>query len=113
MGRQTPEGRVKDKCKKILKARGIWYYMPVQNGMGVVGIPDLICCMEGRFLGIETKAPGKLHTLTANQRNRIREIHEAGGFALVIDDPEHLEEWLNAYEKIQAQGEGQEQEPGE
>lgn len=100
---QTPEGRVKDKVKKLLKARGIWYYMPMQNGMGVVGIPDLICCYGGRFLAIETKAPGKKRNLTPNQQRRISEILEAGGWAIVIDDPAELEEWLDGYE---------EQEPG-
>jgi hypothetical protein len=86
----TPEGRVKAAVKKYLKERGVWFFMPVQNGMGVVGIPDLICCWNGKFLAIETKAPGKLNALTPNQRHRITEIREAGGMALVIDDVEQL-----------------------
>lgn len=99
----TPEGRVKDKIKKLLKAHGIWYYMPVQNGMGVVGIPDLICCYEGLFIGIETKAPLKNPTTfdqrwnkaTANQQARMREIQLAGGIAFVADDVAQVEELLN------------------
>lgn len=91
----TPEGKVKNAVKKILKARGIWFYMPVQNGMGVVGIPDFICCYEGHFLAIETKAPGKLHALTVNQKNRIKEINAADGTAIVIDNPDDLEDWLD------------------
>lgn len=54
---QTPEGKVKDAVKKELRKRDIWYFMPMQNGFGVVGIPDFICCWEGTFLAIETKAP--------------------------------------------------------
>lgn len=95
VAKATPEGRVKAKCKTLLKERGIWYYMPVQNGMGVVGIPDLICCWNGKFLAIETKAPGKIKALTANQKLQIRKIQEANGDALVIDDPDKLEAWLN------------------
>jgi len=98
----TPEGRVKDQIKKLLKARDIWYYMPVQNGMGVVGIPDFICCWDGLFLAIEAKAPGKRHTLTMNQKRRIDEILQAEGLALIVDDPAQLEEWLNAHQKSQA-----------
>jgi hypothetical protein len=98
----TPEGKVKKKVKERLKARGIWYYAPVQMGMGVVGIPDFICCQPvvitqamvgktfGRFLAIETKAPGKLDTLTPNQEARIAEIRAAGGAAIVIDDDVHI-----------------------
>jgi len=38
----TPEGKVKDAVRKLLKVRTIWYYQPMQNGMGQVGIPDFI-----------------------------------------------------------------------
>lgn len=106
VAKATPEGRVKAKCKTILKERGIWYYMPVQNGMGVVGIPDLICCWDGKFLAIETKAPGKIRALTANQKLQIRKIKEASGYALVIDNPDTLEAWLDGTER-----EIEEQEP--
>ena len=91
----TPEGRVKEKVKKLLKGRGIWYFMPAANGFGRVGIPDFICCMDGKFLAIETKAPGKRDNTTANQENRINEIRAAKGWALVVDDPQQLEEFLN------------------
>lgn len=96
---QTPEGKVKDQVKKLLKARGIWYYMPMQNGMGVVGIPDLICCWDGRFLAIETKAPGKQKATTPNQKARIREIRAAGGMAIVVDDVSQVKEWLDGNEE--------------
>jgi len=101
---QTPEGRVKADIKKFLKREGFiaagepipeggcagWYYMPVQNGMGVVGIPDFICCWSGAFLAIEAKAPGKQNGTTANQKNRLAEIISADGVALVVDDVEQL-----------------------
>jgi len=90
----TPEGRVKVAVKKLLKAKGIWYFCPMQNGMGVVGIPDFICCWQGRFLAIETKAPGKLKTLTANQEARLEEISTHGGWITVVDDAAQLEEFL-------------------
>lgn len=86
----TPEGKVKAACKKELKARGIWHYMPVQNGMGVVGIPDIIGCWNGWFIAIETKAKGKKSGVTPNQANRLKEIQSAKGLALVIDDVEEL-----------------------
>lgn len=88
----TPEGRVKAQVKKWLKERNIFYFMPVSNGMGQVGIPDFICCVNGMFLGIETKAPGKRGNTTANQDRVIMEIHKSGGAAVVIDDVSQLEE---------------------
>ena len=86
----TPEGRVKAAVKKWLKERKIYYYCPMQNGMGVVGIPDFVCCWEGHFMAIETKAPGKRSNVSANQQNQIDQIIAAGGSAYVIDDVEQL-----------------------
>lgn len=93
----TPEGRVKAAVKKLLKGAGIWFYMPIQNGMGRTGIPDFICCASGQFLAIETKAPGKRNNLTANQAITLAEINEASGWTLVIDDPNTLMVWLKAH----------------
>lgn len=83
---KTPEGKVKDAVRKVLRQYGVYHYMPMQNGMGVVGIPDIICCVRGKFLAIETKAPGKLHTVTANQQRQIDLIRESGGVVLVTDN---------------------------
>lgn len=91
----TPEGKVKAAVKKVLQARGIWFFMPMQNGFGVVGIPDFICCWKGQFLAIETKAPGKRNTTTANQDRKLQEIQDHGGWAIVVDDATQLIEYLN------------------
>lgn len=92
----TPEGRVKNAVKKVLKDRGIWYFMPMQNGFGVVGIPDFICCWDGTFLAIETKAPGKRGDTTANQERKLQEIGNHGGLAIVVDDAQQLIDFLEA-----------------
>jgi hypothetical protein len=90
----TPEGKVKAAVKKFLADHNIWYFMPMQNGMGVVGVPDLICCWDGMFLAIETKAPGKRKNVTANQERVMTEIQSHGGSAIVVDDVQQLKEFL-------------------
>ena len=79
---RTPEGRVKDAVKRVLKERGIWFFMPVQNGMGMVGIPDFICCHAGRFLAIETKAPDNPEDATYNQEQFRVAITGSGGISI-------------------------------
>jgi hypothetical protein len=92
----TPEGKVKDAVKKILRDNNIWFYMPVQTGYGVAGIPDFVCCVPptGHFLAIETKAPGKRNQLRPTQVKQIEAIQTARGWALVVDDPQQLAEFL-------------------
>jgi len=90
----TPEGRVKEEVKKLLKKFGIYYFMPVQTGMGKPGL-DFYCCHEGRFFAIETKAKGK--KLTDRQQLTAAEIRAAGGVVFeIIGDVgfEDLREWL-------------------
>ena len=80
----TPEGKVKDEIKKVLKAHGAYYAMPVGTGFGNAGVPDFLVCLNGEFLGIEAKA-GK-GTTTALQKKNIAEIEAAGGRTLVINE---------------------------
>ena len=37
----TPEGKVKEAIKRLIKAAGWYWFMPVSNGMGRHGIPDI------------------------------------------------------------------------
>ena len=96
----TPEGRVKAGIAKLLKAKGIWYFLPVSNGMGRHGIPDFICCHGGKFLAIEAKAPGKLANVSAQQEREINAIRVARGIALVIDDPAKLDEYFKEIDHV-------------
>jgi len=92
----TPEGKVKKKVKEYLVSIGAWYYMPVSNGMGRSGCPDILICYKGRFMAFETKAPGKLKNTTPNQDREIAGINKAGGMAIVVDDVEQVKEAINA-----------------
>lgn len=100
----TPEGKVKDAIKKFLKERGAWYFMPVSNGMGQVGIPDIIICYKGVFVAIEAKAPGKKKNITANQERVIEAIRSADGFAWVVDNPDDMPmlfDVIDVYSKLE------------
>ena len=92
----TPEGKVKKKVKEYLKDIGAWYYMPVSNGMGRVGCPDILVCYKGLFMAFETKAPGKIKNVTPNQQREIEDIQRANGLAHVVDDVEQVKEIINA-----------------
>lgn len=80
------EAWVKKKIKDILKANGIWYFMPSAStgGYGTAGVPDFICCAYGKFLAIEAKANGGKPTDL--QHAQIKKIRAARGYAIVIDE---------------------------
>lgn len=80
----TPESKVKSKIKTILEANGVYYAMPIGTGYGRSGVPDFLCCVEGKFLAVEAKATEK-DTPTALQVREMKRIEGAGGYAVVIN----------------------------
>lgn len=80
----TPEGKVKAKVVKILREEGVYYFFPATHGYGRSGVPDIICCVAGKFLAIECKAGG--NKPTALQVREIETIRQAGGVAVVTDE---------------------------
>jgi len=80
----TPEAKVKEKIKKILKAHAVWYAMPHGAGYGNAGIPDFLCCHKGKFLAIEAKAGNGVPT--ALQRKELETIKRTGGDAWLVNE---------------------------
>lgn len=68
-----------------------WCFHPVGNPMQMSGVPDLLICINGAFVGLELKhqKPGEsvAHArdrATPNQLLRIDRIRAAGGTAGVV-----------------------------
>jgi len=80
----TPEAKVKKKVKAVLESLGAYYTMPVAGVFGRSGVPDILCCINGRFVGIECKANGG--KTTRLQDSNLDAIREAGGVAIVVNE---------------------------
>lgn len=90
MSASTPEGKVKAKVVELLKKHKVWYFFPGNNGFGKSGIPDIVCCVDGSFIGIEVKAD-KTKKPTMLQQRCGQQIEAAGGTWLVVYDDITLE----------------------
>jgi hypothetical protein len=92
----TPEGKVKEGVKRGLRllfnCHGNW---PVQAGMGTQML-DWVGCVGGRYVAIETKAPGK--KLTPRQEATAADVRAAGGVVFVVDSEE---KWIVAFKRLQ------------
>jgi pantoate kinase len=80
----TPEAKVKAKIRAILKEHNVYYAMPIGTGYGNSGVPDFLCCVNGKFVAIEAKA-GKGQA-TALQLKNLSEINKAGGYTCIINE---------------------------
>jgi len=80
----TPEKKVKEKVCAKLKELGAYYFYASTGGYGASGVPDIVACYKGLFLGIECKANG--NKPTALQNKHLTLIKQAGGYSTVIDE---------------------------
>lgn len=89
MSKLTPESKVKLKISALLKKYNVWYFFPLMTGYGSSGVPDIICCVDGVFVGIEAKAdktkkPTRLQVLCGER------IQQSGGHWMVVCDDSSL-----------------------
>lgn len=76
------EKRFEEQVKKWLKEHNAWYVKTWSNGIQRAGIPDLIICWKGRFIGLELKAEnGRPSEL---QKREVDQIKKAGGIAMIL-----------------------------
>lgn len=80
-----PEAKVKDKIVNILKFHEAWYCFPATRGMGRSGVPDILVCHRGSFIGIEVKRDAK-HLPTKLQEHELFKLQQSGGWACVIHE---------------------------
>ncbi len=90
-----------DLIKKIsdyLKTVPNLFYWKEHGGMyGTAGIPDMIVCYRGRFIGFECKV-GK-NKPTVLQAVTIKQIINAGGYAMVVRSVDEVKQIIAAFEK--------------
>lgn len=91
------EKDIAKKIRKLIEDRGGLVYKNYGSIYSVSGLPDFFCCYHGLFLALEIKAPGKVPTEC--QLARIKQINDAGGYAIWTDNIEKVEEWLKGVNK--------------
>ena len=71
--------------RKYLASLGgdVFFWKEHGGPYGTSGIPDIICCYRGRFLGLEAKLPGG--RLTELQKRAMKRINAAGGIARRVE----------------------------
>lgn len=81
--------------RNYLSSVGGWSVKFFANSYTTRGIPDLLCCVNGKFLAIEVKAtngrPSKL------QETTIEQIKKAGGYGIILY-PQNFEDFKRCIE---------------
>ena len=84
---QQPESRLQRKIVEILKTEVGGWWTKVHGGpYQVSGIPDLLGCVNGRFISLEVKRPGNKPTV--RQLYVIQALQDNGAVAGIVHSPE-------------------------
>lgn len=76
------EKTFENKIKKFLESEGAYFVKFFANGYTKSGVPDILACVNGYFVGVEVKAQnGKPSEL---QIYNVDKIRNSGGFAMVL-----------------------------
>lgn len=78
------ESRLSRKIQTAIRARG-WFCFKVHGTeFMMAGLPDIIVCAEGLFIGLETKLPESRGNVSPRQQFVHEQIEKAHGTAQVV-----------------------------
>lgn len=89
------EKAIETKIKAFLTSKNIYWFKVHGSAFMPPGIPDLVCCWNGRFLGIEIKRTGAKNEQSDAQKVHERNIKKAGGIYLLVESLEEVMNELN------------------
>lgn len=79
-----PESRIQRTIQEALRAKGYFCFKVHGSEYMMAGLPDLIVCAEGKFIGLEVKLPSTRNNTSPRQRLVHTQIEHAGGVAQVV-----------------------------
>jgi hypothetical protein len=92
---RQPEGKLVWQIRRRIEERGgrSFKIQGMDESFQEVGIPDLLVCFHGIFLGLEVKMPGEKPSPI--QRQVLQSIEAAGGVARVVCSVDEVDEILD------------------
>lgn len=90
-----PESRLSRKIMSALRAEGIFCFKVHGGPTMMAGLPDIIACVNGRFVGLESKMPGEEDNVSVVQRHVHSLILKASGEVYVVTSVDQALEVCN------------------
>lgn len=95
-----PEARLQRKIQDELRRRGCFVQKNHGSEHMMAGLPDLVVCYRGLYLGLEIKMPG--NELSAIQTRRSEQIRDAGGLFCVCESVDDVLDALRQADSVLA-----------
>lgn len=82
------ESRLSRKIMDAIRYEGYFCFKVHGGPLMMAGLPDIIVCAEGKFIGLETKMPSMRHNVSVIQDHVHKKIIAAQGVAAVVCSPQ-------------------------
>lgn len=87
------EQQIQKKIIDLVEARGGYAVKVITASRS--GIPDLLICFDGMFIGLEVKMPSTRTNVSKLQQYNLQKIIDSGGRSAVVWSPEQVDELLD------------------
>lgn len=89
-----PEAKIGRAIRAYLESVGAFTFKVHGSPQMMAGLPDIICCYKGYFIGIEVKQPGQKPS--QRQEFVMSLIQRSGGVAIVATGVERVQEVIES-----------------
>lgn len=86
-----PEKKVEDKIKRYLDSLGAYHVKIHGSAFMPAGTPDILACINGRFVAIEVKRPSG-GVVSELQKLKLKQIEQAGGVGIIARSVQDVSE---------------------
>ena len=86
--------KVETYIKKTYKKEA-WFFKTVGNASQKSGIPDILCCIKGNFIAIETKREDGSGRASEQQEIECKKIINAGGYSIISNCFEYIKVFID------------------
>ena len=91
------EKQIQAKIKSYLENKGAYVVKVIQATKA--GVPDILACYKGLFIGIEVKKPSTKNNVSKLQQHNLNLIKAAEGRCIVAWDVEMVKEFIEGIDK--------------
>lgn len=81
------ESKLSRRIMDALRLEGYFCFKVHGSEFMMAGLPDIIVCANGQFIGLETKLPSARKNVSPKQAYVHTQIQHAGGIAKVVCSP--------------------------
>lgn len=92
------ESQLQKEVINYLKSKAIYHINIYGSGFTAKGTPDLIICLNGKFIALELKTPKKTGKESPAQKIRAKQIINSKGIYLCMDNLDEIKDKLKELE---------------